>query len=184
VDQRATRNVRRGWLILSIGTVLAISPLATTAALGAAPNCQAPPGTSGIDQYCETIPGSTGNHGPSGHAGSGSSSIDPSTRRALSNQGKAGQAILDLTSAGGTTSRSKKSSGSNHTAATPGGSTSGKSDNGATPPATSNNPLSAVGSAVGSGASAGPAFVWLLVVLGIGLSAVAWMGYRRRGRTQ
>jgi hypothetical protein len=184
VEQRATKNSRHWWLILSIGTVVVISPLFSGVALGAAPNCQAPPGTSGIDQYCETIPSSTGSHGAGGHGGSGGA-IDRSTQRALSAHGKAGKAILDLTASGGAPSGTQKKSASGHSAGSAGGtSPKGSSDTGSAPRSTSNNPLSAIGSAVDSGASAGPAFVWLLIGIAIALSAAAWVGYRRRGREQ
>jgi len=52
-----------------------------------AQGCQAPPGLSALEQYCETIPGPRGATGPS-DAGSGSTRLlPPSVRRALARGG-------------------------------------------------------------------------------------------------
>src|SRR4051794_39823580 len=117
-------------------------------ASAAGSTCQAPPGTSGIDQYCETIPGATGDHGAGGHSGGGR--LSPTTRRALLRAGTSGRVVLGASSAGAAGERNpaarhdRKRSG--HDAAAS--------------PAPGNNPLSAVRNAVQGGDSTGSAFVW------------------------
>jgi drug/metabolite transporter (DMT)-like permease len=47
------------------------------------------------------------------------------------------------------------------------------------PASKSDNPLNAVWSAVSSGSSAGPGFVWILIVLAVVMSVLGWVRYRR-----
>ena len=88
--------MRATWIAIVIGVGLA-SP---AAALGA--NC-APPGTSGVVEYLETIPGASCS-APFPGAGSGArgSGLTPGTARALQAQGSAGLAVERLVAATGT----------------------------------------------------------------------------------
>ena len=47
------------------------------------------------------------------------------------------------------------------------------------PAGRSDNPLEAIRSAVTSGGSAGPGFVWILVILGAIMAGLGWLRYRR-----
>jgi hypothetical protein len=49
-------------------------------------NCEAPPGRSGLDQYCETVPGATGDRSPGAGAGTGRD-VSPATERKLEKEG-------------------------------------------------------------------------------------------------
>ena len=174
-----------------IRLALAVVALTASAAVGALPaqaapaNCVAPPGTSGIDQYCETVPaagGDTGTRG-GGHGGHPlSSSVPRRTAAGLRSAGSVGKAVLSLpsgaaaqgaTGAGGGTGGKARSHGRK---ATPGArSTADQS----TPSSKSDNPLQAIRSAVSTGSSAGEGLVWIFVALGVVMSGLAWLSYRR-----
>ena len=171
--------------------------LTASAAAGALPaqaapaNCVAPPGTSGIDQYCETVPaagGDTGTRG-GGHGGHPlSSSVPRRTAAGLRSAGSVGKAVLSLpsgaagaaaqgaTGAGGGTGGKARAHGR-----TANGHSSGnrsKNDQ-STPSSKSDNPLQAIRSAVSTGSSAGEGLVWIFVALGVVMSGLAWLSYRR-----
>jgi hypothetical protein len=163
-------------------------------------DCQAPPGRSGLDQYCESLPGTTGDRGPGAGGGSGRD-VSPSTRQRLERSGAAGEALLGLIGApgkgevgsgtdGGESSRGESAAGggksSRQESATGGDggkSTRGSSGSGDEKAADepSNDVLSAVRSAADSGASAGPAFIWVLVAVAVAIAGIAWIRYRVRG---
>jgi hypothetical protein len=91
--------MRTRWL----SVLLCLATLAFPAAAGAA-RC-APPGTSGVDQYYETIPGASCNSAPPG-SGSGQASSKPGARnlspgqiRQLTSQGPAGHAVAGFVAA-------------------------------------------------------------------------------------
>jgi hypothetical protein len=137
--------------------------------------CQAPPGRSGIDQYCETIPGaggdeSSGSHQGTGGRGSSGSTLSRGTRSQLRNAGDAGAGVLNLVDGDNSTKGKKKSSGSSSKG---GGDESSSNSVGS-------NPLSAVRSGVESGSSAGPWFLWALLAIAAVFLALAWLRYRRR----
>ena len=46
-------------------------------------------------------------------------------------------------------------------------------------PRQSDNPLQAVQSAAGTGTSAGPAFIWILVIVAVVMAGLGWLRYRR-----
>ena len=108
---------------------------------------------SGIDQYCETIPGPGGDRGAGDSLGPG--------ERVPADAGKA------LTPGG--------SSG-----AAPRGASDARPARGSAP---SDNPLKAVTSAVTSGPTVGAAFVWTLLALAVALFGLAWLRARRREPT-
>lgn len=176
-------------------TALAASTLLGPASASAAPvNCQAPPGTSGIDQYCETVPGAGGDQGTRGggshprhHVGD---SVSHRTAAALRNSA-AGRAILGLTtdsstgssqgsgsgSGTGTNGGSSGTNGTSHRTGT--GANGSAAGQGAVPSGRSDNPLQAVQSAAGTGTSAGPAFIWILVIVALVMAGLGWLRYRR-----
>ena len=160
----------------ALSLLLAVAAVAVGALLGPLPaqaaptTCVAPPGTSGIDQYCETVPGAGGDQGTRGGGGTtgGHHTLGSSVSRKTASQlgrSAAGRAVLGLSTgstnasttspSGGSASGgsgSKKAGRASHgsgSAATQSGAPTGRSD----------NPLEAVRSAVSTGASAGPATV-------------------------
>src|SRR5437763_16771660 len=163
----------------ALSLLLAVAAVAVGALLGPLPaqaaptTCVAPPGTSGIDQYCETVPGAGGDQGTRGGGGGttgGHHSLGSSLpKRTVSQLGRsaAGRAVLGLstgltnastTSASGGSGSRSGGSGSGHSGKSGGashGSGSAASQSGA-PTGRSDNPLDAVRSAVSTGASAGP----------------------------
>jgi hypothetical protein len=161
-------------------------------------DCQAPPGRSGLDQYCETLPGATGDRG-AGAGGSGRD-VSPGTERKLENSGATGDALLGLLgsgprggsgpgggggsassgSAGGDGGSSKGARSSLGARSSKGGRPDGGSDKAADAP--SNNVLSAIRSSADAGATSGPGFIWVLVIVTLVIVGVAWIRYRARGR--
>jgi hypothetical protein len=164
----------------------------------AAENCTAPPGTSGLDQYCESIPGAGGTNSHHNNGGGGGAKhVSRNTTKALKSKGADGAAVLSLAQTGSATvqadttppASTKKKAAAVHHRAThhkKGGATpsSGSSSPAApqhvaagpaAPAAPSNNPLSAVGSAVGGNS----AYTWVIIGLGALLAALA-LGARRR----
>jgi hypothetical protein len=170
------------------GTVLALAPLALPSGAAAATTCQAPPGTSAIDQYCEALP-SPGGSGSGHHKHS--KPVSNSTSKQLEQQGPTGQAVLNLANSSGDAHaapapkpvthhhrrhhRSRATTPSPATPATP------KPVSGSLP-APSSNPLSAVGSAIGTGSSTGAVLLWILVALAAVMGGTAVIGHRRRTR--
>jgi hypothetical protein len=151
-------------------------------------DCEAPPGRSGLDQYCESVPGATGDRGPGAGAGSGRD-VSPSTRQRLERSGAAGQALLGVIGGpsdggeesaaggdgGGKSSRRHRDAGGKSSR----GSSGSGHQNAADEP--SNDVLSAVRSAADSGASTGPVFIWVLVAVAVAIAGIAWVRYRVRG---
>jgi hypothetical protein len=135
----------------------AVALLAVAAPGARAASCQGPPGISALDQYCEVIPsGGSGGH-------SGGSTVDravPSgTAATLAHAGHDGQLLLSLSTAARASARVRP--GVKPAAA----------------PRTAR--LSGIGSALTKGATAGSAFVWILVGIALSLVAMAWLRYRR-----
>jgi cobalamin biosynthesis Mg chelatase CobN len=162
------------------------------ASASAAPvNCQAPAGTSGIDQYCEVLPGAGGSgsdhHKQKKH-------VSNQVQQKLQSQGSDGAAILQLTQSSGaadaqTTTPApiakhkathKKKSSTAPTTSTPATTTPAQTTPQAQSegPSPSNNPFSAVGNS--TGLSGG--FTWVLVGILLVFVAMAWISYRGRGR--
>jgi hypothetical protein len=171
-------------------------------------DCQAPPGRSGLDQYCESVPGATGDSGP-GAGGDTGRDLSPSTRQRLERSGAEGQALLGLTggasegedasapdgngggasggqeesaangNGGGTSSREESAADSDGGGKSSRAAPGSRNEKAADVP--SNNVLSAVRSAADSGASTGPVFIWVLVAVAVAIAGIAWIRYRVRG---
>jgi len=144
--------------------------------------CQTIPGRSALDQYCETLPSASGPGGPSSSDGK-RSTLSRRDRSRLAHMGQAGAGILALSEGAGADSGTGGSSGgkaagqrARHGEGT--GSEGGRSDE------PSSNPLSALTSAVDSGSSAGPTFLWILLLVAAVLASLAWLRYRHRARGQ
>lgn len=152
----------------------------------APPSCQAPPGTSAIDQYCETIPGASGDRGSrSSQRGQSLRQVVPAgVVGQLRRGGPAGQAILNLpaTVASTNASAQKGASAQGPVGAETqrqGGGPRTRAQEPAAPGARSDNPLDAIRSAASSGTSAGSGLAWVLVALGVAMAGLAWVRYRR-----
>jgi len=154
---RHTERLRA--LLLSSTVTIAIL-LVSAGAAAAGPRCDAPPGTSGIDQYCETLPGAKGDRESGAGQGVGRS-LDRRTSRALRRAGRDGQGVLVLPSSG------KRGRGDE----------AGRRERQSKEP--SGSPVRALGSAIESGPSAGQGFIWLLLAAGVGMAGIAWIRYRR-----
>src|SRR3954452_23860395 len=97
--------------VVALAAGVLVGPLPAQAAPA---NCQAPPGTSGIDQYCETVPAASGDQGTRGGGGSSGGhsggqsgrvggSVSRQTAAALRNSGTVGQAVLGLSTGSSST---------------------------------------------------------------------------------
>jgi len=173
-----SRNPRRvcpprAWPVLA---VLALGLLAPTTA--SAQTCEAPPSTSGIEQYCESIQGPGGKAGPGDRGSRGGRGVGGPTARELRGSGSDGRAVLGL--AGG--SRAGSASGSS-------GAGSGEDSGGASASQGSgrgsrdggvSSVLSGAMSAIGSGSG----LVWILIAIAVVLAGVAWLRFRRGGQGQ
>ena len=183
---RSRSAFRLALAVLALATGVLVGPLPAQAA---PVNCQAPPGTSGIDQYCETVPAAGGDQGTRGGGHSGrrlGDSLPRHTAAALRRSGGAGKAILGLSSGSGQGSNSGNNSGTSGGNAAKGstgagshGRSTAQGSQFTAPAGRSDNPLQAIRSAVTSGGSAGPGFVWILVILGAIMAGLGWLRYRR-----
>jgi hypothetical protein len=140
-----------------------------------AQDCVAPPGTAGIDQYCETVPSAGGDQG----AGSKSRSPAPVSGKTVSTlersgeDGKALNRFLGQDPGASAGKRGRKPSAGERRQES-------ASLDGQTADEPSSNPLAAVRSAVGSGDTVGSGFVWTMLAITLLMAAVAWVRYRRR----
>ena len=180
-----------------MGALLASALIAQPAGAATAPTttCQAPPGTSAIDQYCEALPSPGG--GSSKHHKKHSSPVSKQTTKELEQSGPAGKAVLGLADSSGSAGAQKaapsaagkrlaavKRHHKRHAAASSPSSNVPSAGTNSAPalPAPDSNPLSAVGSAIGTGSSTGAVFLVLLVALAVVMGGTAVIGYRRRAR--
>jgi hypothetical protein len=168
-------------------------------------DCKPLPGRSGLDQYCESLPGATGDRGR-GAGGDSGRDVSPSTRQRLERSGAEGRALLGLIDGpsdggeesaadgdgGGKSSREESAadggggkSSREDSAADGGGGKSSRGSSGSGSEKAANEPsndvLSAVRSAADSGSSAGPVFIWVLVAVAVAIVGIAWIRYRLRG---
>ena|SRR2546421_271189 len=183
---RSRSAFRLALVVLALTAGVLVGPLPAQAATA---NCQAPPGTSGIDQYCETVPAASGDQGTRGGGGGGHSggqsgrvggSVSRRTAAALQHSGTVGQAVLGLSTGSSSTQGSNSATAKGRTGAGKGHGAKGSQGNQSNAPAAqSDNPLQAIRSAVTSGTSAGPGFVWILVALGAIMAGLGWLRYRR-----
>lgn len=149
----------------------------------AAPRCEAAPGTSGVDQYCETVPGAKGDRGSGTGPGAGRS-LDRKTVRSLDREGRDGRGVLALPSSGKPVESRSKPSGSPLGASGKGERAESRPESSKTRPESSKSTLGAVGSAIASGPSAGQSFLWVLAAAAVGMVGIAWVRYRRGSKKQ
>lgn len=152
--------------------------MAFVAPAAAAARCQAPAGTSMVDQYCETIPTDKGDKGfdPAG-GGAGGGDVSHAALQDLARRGKDGAALVR--SLGGNPDElkaAKTPSGSRGGTASPAGSAPVK-----VPQTPSANPFNAVRSAVSSsGDVVGSPFLLALFGVVVLMLGFGWAAHRRR----
>jgi hypothetical protein len=172
-----------GWLRLFVLTS-ALAILCAAPATGQ--QCQAPPGTAAVDEYCETIPSSTGGEG-AGSGGSASPRPAPrSTARALEKAGEDGRGLSRFLAQDpnaapaaegrkpGDLSSDRGAAGSARTEAR------AKAEETPSDQEASSNPLRAIRSAVGSGDTVGDGFVWVILAMIVVMGGLGWVRYRRQ----
>jgi hypothetical protein len=169
----------------------ALALLAFVAPSAMADNCNAPPGTSGIDQYCESIPSPGGAGGGGKHSGSGSDThkLSPSTTRKLQ-QTDAGQTVLALTNStagapasSDTSTPAKKQLAKHHRTKKHQSSTQSTTNSSPTPAAPRDTtPAAKTSFGVGDSLSGslGAGFLVLLIVIAGLFGFLAWLSHRDR----
>ena len=145
---------------LLVGFTIAIASVPGFAGVAAAAErCEAPPGTSGIEQYCETLPGAKGGSGAGTEPPVGPS-LQRTTIRRLERAGRDGGGVLALPASGRRANERVEA-----------------------PSQPSESPLGAVGSAIESGPSTGSGFLWVLIAAGCAIGGIAWIRYRGESET-
>ena len=180
-----------GQIAFLTAIVLALVPAAASAA---GTNCQAPAGTSGIDQYCEVLPrgGGTGSSGH--HKKKAASPVFPRPPRRCSTRARPARPSSPSRSRAAPRRqlrlrrrppRSRRTSSHKAAAVTQSGSQTPPSAPkpsvaGPKGPVPGNDPFSAVGNSVSVGSAMSAGFVWVLVGIALILGAMAWLSYRTR----
>jgi hypothetical protein len=154
-------------LILRL-TLLGVAALLVAAAPASAQDCEAPPGTAAIDEYCETIPSAAGGEVVGTDGLRAPPAIPRATVRALDRAGPDGKALnrflgQDPNAPARKGERAKPL----------------PLDGGVDQKAPSSNPLDAIRSAVSSGATVGDGFVWVMLAITLLMVGIAWTRYRR-----
>jgi len=158
---RLTQTPRAALLLPILAALLLALPGASALS---AESCEAPPGTSGSEQYCETLPAGGGDRQSTGGPGA-ARSFDRRTQAELGRSGRDGRGVLTLPAGG--ESRDPAPAGER--------SGSGRRSDSEPP----GSPIGSLGSALESGSSAGAGFVWLLLGAGLAMAGIAWWRYRR-----
>jgi hypothetical protein len=175
-------------MVLALGAVVVLGWLAMPGVATAATCADLPPGVSGVDEYCDALPGGGGGS-PTPHpsprgSGPGGGVVKPGTARALRRGGADGRAVLALVEgARSANGRGAKSSGGGEPAG--GGDAGGGSGRAAkpgrehVPEQPSGNVPTALGSAAGAGDGISGWFYALLAAVGLGIVGGAIAGKRR-----
>jgi hypothetical protein len=165
---------------LSLTCALLIGAGLLAPAASAQGDCQALPGRSALEQYCEVLPGAGGSH-PAGTRGGGSGrdALPRSVRRQLERAGAAGGVVAALVGgSGGTDGTRGGGSGDGRTSGGAGTGGEGTASSASVPGEPSDNPLEAVRSAATAGPSSGSALLWALVAVIVLLAGFAWFRHR------
>jgi cobalamin biosynthesis Mg chelatase CobN len=168
------RTVRRFVLIVVFG-------FAVSAAPAPAATCQAPPGTSAIDQYCEVVPDGAGGSSTGGGSGPNTPGLSRGSEAALSRHGADGQGVVALAESTARSSAGSASAGSQK-----------QSRRGKTPQSllserkhassveSRNGVLQAAASSASQEASrAGGAFIVVLLAAIVAMVGWGWMRFRQ-----
>lgn len=130
-----------------------------------AQRCQAPQGTSAVDEYCETVPGARGDNDP----GSGGPGISDNIAGTLTQSGAAGRALAQ--SLGNPTVNTPKRRARKGARLAPGPASAAE--------VPSSNPFAVVTRAVNAGTTVGDPFVIALLAIVLLVLMTSWIGYRR-----
>lgn len=166
-------------------------PLAALAALMSAPSaqaqdCEAPPGSAAVEQYCEAIPEGSGSQsgnefqreratqGGEGDAGGGqrNNAFSADTASKLESEGTEGAAVAALV---GQSSRSSGSGSTGSAGTTNDGGVAGAQASGGE---ASTSPLKAVSASVVNGPVTGPLLIWALLGSTVAVCGLGWIRYR------
>ena len=166
---------------LSLTCALLLGAGLLAPAASAQQDCQALPGRSAIEQYCEVLP-SAGGDRPTGspRGGSGGDTLPGSVRRQLDQAGEAGDVVAGLASGSAGADEARSRDGRTGDGAGGGMSSDGTPSSGGVPGEPSDNPLEAVRSAAEAGPSSGSALLWALAAATVLLAGLAWLRHRRR----
>jgi hypothetical protein len=170
--------------------------LAFVAPPAMAESCNAPPGTSGIVQYCESIPSPAGAGGGGKHSGGGGSDthkLSPATTKKLQQSGDAGDTVLALTKSSplvssDTAAPAKQKLATRHHKTRHEQSSSTQSTTPTQTPAVSRDTTPAAKTSFGVGdslsGSLGAGFLVLLIVIAGLFGFLAWLSRRDRREPQ
>lgn len=181
------RLLTRLTLVLFSAAIVAATP-----GVAMAQRCEAPPGSSAVDQYCEAIPEGGGTRSSDNFDGAGGRqdpggnvrAIPAQTQERLRGAGADGAAVVGLAAAstGGDDDDSDSGAGGS---AVPGGTNRGTAEQGgvkgenAQSSDPSGNPLKAVSASVENGATIGGVFIWALLGVACLAAVFAWLSFRR-----
>jgi len=155
--------------------------------------CQAPPGRSGVEQYCESLPGPGGPQGGGNERGRGPA-LSNRAARELRDAGGTGAALIAAAEASGGSSTGADSGGSGSGNGNAGGKAGGANGqdaqggsstgdaiagSGSVEKEPSGSVLTALRSSVEDGPTVSSALPWLLVLIAIGAFGLAFWGRRR-----
>lgn len=164
-------------LIALAAAVLAVAP-------ASAQFCDAPPGTSAVDQYCENPPSASGN---SGGGGGGGTTLKPSghTVRVIAKSGERGKELnrylgQQAASSGGSAVASNGSSAKDGKGKGRDTASSKTKSAAQAPSQQSTSPLGAVQSAASSGSTIGNGFIWALIAIALFIAGTAFVRHRRK----
>lgn len=180
-------------LALAAGAVAALA----SPAVSIASRCEAPPGSSAIDQYCEAVPSATGSTSAkdrpkpaSGSTGQQAAGVNSDTERSLASRGAEGAAVLALAAEGDGPNGGSDGGGSGAASGgdRSGGGPAGAADSGrpGAPDGTANesedgsgDALSAMVASFTGGAVTGSGLSWVLLALTLVIAMGAWVSFRR-----
>ena len=164
-----------------VASVLSCALLCLAPTAAAQKQCEAPPGTSAIDQYCETVPTAGGERDttkpPTQGAGSGGPTTDEGAIRQLEQSGPDGRALAETLRETGAVQGPRGGRDGKGDPVARGDGESGSAGRVAVP---SESPVEAVRSAASDGATLGATLPWALLGLTLLLSGLLWIRLRAR----
>jgi hypothetical protein len=168
---RQVMTVHKGRWVALVATV----SLAVGANPASSQTCEAPPGMSAIEQYCEATPAPGGDRGPDARD-LGGVPVAPEVRRALERAGAGGQAILALS---GATGSPRGAQGDR-----PPGGNAGSTRTEVSAPDDGGDPIQALTAVLDDpGATVAPLFGTILLSVALFFFGSAWLRYRRRAES-
>lgn len=154
--------------------------LLTSAPPAIAQRCEARPGSSAVEQYCEAIPDGEGNQSAEDLADrqaprADRGAVPPSASSALRAAGADGDQVLRLARATSPSTGSADTDSGGRRLENP----AAKQDRSEADPVPGNNPIVAVKSAAQRGATVNDGFLWVLLLIAVGAAGLSWVRVRR-----